>query len=59
MVSNLACDKFPKFSTQPRTPKEIHKVQKRKGREEIGVIWGRKKSVKRGESNQTSSHIPK
>ena len=25
--TNLACDQFAKFSPQPRTPKEIHKVK--------------------------------
>ena len=24
--TNLACDQFPKFSPQPGTPKEIHRV---------------------------------
>ena len=32
--TNLACDQFPKCSPQPGTPKEIHKVEKRRGREE-------------------------
>ena len=26
-MTNLACDQFAKFSPQPRTPKEIHKVK--------------------------------
>ena len=25
--TNLACDQFPKFSPQPRTPKEIHRAK--------------------------------
>ena len=25
--TNLACDQFPKFSPQPGTPKEIHRVK--------------------------------
>ena len=49
--TNLACDQFPKFSPQPRTPKEIHNVEKQREREEIEVTWGRKRRVKRGESN--------
>ena len=44
--TNLACDQFPKFSPQPEIPKEIHKVGKRRGREETEVTWGRKKKVK-------------
>ena len=34
-------------------------MEKRRGRGEIEVIWGRKGRVKRGESNQTSNHTPK
>ena len=54
--TNLACDQFPKCSPQPGTPKEIHKVEKRRGREEIVVTWGRKRRVKRGESDQASNY---
>ena len=32
--SNLASNQFPKCSPQPRTPREIRKVEKRRGREE-------------------------
>ena len=28
--TNLACDQFPKFSPQPGTPKEIHRVKQRR-----------------------------
>ena len=52
--TNLASNQFPKCSPQPRTPKEIHKVEKRREREEIEVTWGRKRRVKRGESDQAS-----
>ena len=43
--TNLSCDQFPKFSPQPRTHKDIHRVKKRRegGREEIEVTWGIKK----------------
>jgi len=34
-------------------------VEKRSGREEIEVTWGRKGRVKRGERNQASNHTPK
>ena len=33
-------------------------VEKRRGREEIEVTWGRKRRVKRGESNLASNHFP-
>ena len=49
-------NQFPKCSPQPGTPKEIHKVEKRRGREEIVVTWGRKRRVKRGESDQASNY---
>ena len=32
--ANLASNQFPKCSPQPRTPREIRKVEKRRGREE-------------------------
>ena len=35
------------------------KFREERGREEIEVIWGRKKRVKRRESNQASNHTPK
>ena len=28
--TNLACDQFPKFSPQPRTPKEVYRVKQRR-----------------------------
>ena len=28
--NQLACDQFPKFSPQPGTPKEIHRVKQRR-----------------------------
>ena len=34
-------------------------TEKRRGREEIEVTWGRKERVKRGESNEASYHTPK
>ena len=34
-------------------------VEERRGRQEIDVTWGRKGSVKRGESNRTSNHTPR
>ena len=43
-----ASNEFPKCSPQPETPKEIHKVEKRSGRQEIEVTWWRKTRVKRG-----------
>ena len=33
--ANLASNQFPKHSPQPRIPREIHKVEKRREREEI------------------------
>ena len=34
-------------------------MEKRRGRREVEVTWGRKRRVKRGESNQDSNHTPK
>jgi len=34
-------------------------VEKRRGREEIEVTWGRKRRVKRGREYQASNHTPK
>ena len=34
-------------------------MEKRRGRKEIEVTWGRKRRVKRGERNQASNHTPK
>ena len=45
--TSLANDQFPKCSPQPGTPKEIHKVAKKRWREETEVTWGRKGRVKR------------
>ena len=51
--------RLPKCSPQPRTPTEIHRIGlRREGGEEIEVTWGRKRRVKRGESNQASNHTP-
>ena len=33
--TNLASNQFPKCSSHPRTPKDIHRVENRRGREEI------------------------
>ena len=33
--TNLASNQFPKCSPHPRTPKDIHRVENRRGREEI------------------------
>ena len=41
--TNLANTQFPKCSPQPRTPREIHKVEKRRGREEIRGDLGKKR----------------
>ena len=51
--TDLASNQFPKCSPQPQTHTEVHRgsqiwVGKRRGREEIEVTWGRKRSVKRG-----------
>ena len=57
---NLTSNQFPKCSPQPRTPREIQSyIEKRRGREEIEVTWGRKRRVKRRESNQAGNHTPK
>ena len=55
--SNLVSNQFLKCSPQPRTPRDIHKVEKRRGRKEIEVTWGRKGRFKRGESNQVSNQM--
>ena len=48
--TNLACDQFPKCSPQPGTPTDSQGwVEKRRGREEIEVTWGRKKKSQKGE----------
>ena len=52
-------NQFPKCSPQPRTPREIHKVKKRRGSKEIEVTQERKGRVKTGESSQASNYIPK
>ena len=57
--TNLASNQFPKCSPQPRTPREIHKVKKRRGSKEIEVTQKRKGRVKTGESSQASNYIPK
>ena len=57
--TSLASNQFPRCSPHSGTPKEIHKVEKRREREEIEVTWGRKRRVKREENNQASNHTPK
>ena len=43
-----ASNQFPKCSPQSRTHKEIQSwVEKRRGREEVEMTWGRKHSQKR------------
>ena len=44
--TDLASSQFPKCSPQAGTAKKIHRVGKRRGREEIEVTWGRKRRVK-------------
>ena len=45
----------PRVFSIAQTPTEIHRIDlKRRRREEIEVIWGRKKRVKRG--RESSSH---
>ena len=57
---NLAINQFPMCSPQSGTPREVHSyIEKRSGREEIEVTWGRKGGVKRGESNLARNQIPK
>ena len=46
--TDLDSDQFPKCSPQTGITKEIQSwVEKRRGREEIEVTWGRKRSEKR------------
>ena len=46
--ADLVSDQFPKCSPQPRTSRDSqHWVEKRRGREEIEVTYGRKRRVKR------------
>ena len=48
--TDLACDQFLKCSPQPGTPTDSQGwVEKRRGREEIEVTWGRKKKSQKGE----------
>ena len=43
----------------PEHPKRVTELSREeKGREEIEVTWGRKRRVKRGESNQAGNHTP-
>jgi len=48
--TDLASNQFPKCSPQPKIPKKDSQswAEKRSGREEIEVTWGRKRRVKRG-----------
>ena len=53
--TSLACDQFPKFSPQPGTPKEIHRVGYRRegGGRSRGDLGEKKESQKgRGQSSQ-------
>ena len=46
---DLASNQFPKCSPQPGIPRDSQsQVEKRRGKEEIEVTWGRKKRVKKG-----------
>ena len=46
--TDLASNQFPVFSTARNTQKDSQSwVEKRRGREEIEVTWGRKESQKR------------
>ena len=46
------------FSTAQNTQKDSQSwVEKRRGREEIEVTWGRKRIIKRGESKLASNHF--
>ena len=57
---NLVSNQVPQCSPQPRTHRDSPRwVEKRWGREEIEMTWGRKEKVKRGESNQVNNHTPK
>ena len=58
--TDLASNQFPKYSPQPRTPRDSQsEVEKRRGREEKELTWERKGRVKRGESSKASNHTPK
>ena len=51
--TSLASNQFPKCCPQPRTPSKIHKVERRRNREETEVIWGEKSDSQKG-SEQSS-----
>ena len=51
--TNLASNQFPKCCPQPRTPSKIHKVERRRIREETEMIWGEKRDSQKG-SEQSS-----
>ena len=52
--TDLASNQFPKCSPQPGIPRDSQSwVEKRSGREEIEVTWGRKGRFK-GERGQSS-----
>ena len=57
--TDLASNQFPKCSPQPRIPKEIQRVEKRRRREEIEVTWGRKRKVKRRRGQSVSNRTPR
>ena len=49
-----------RFSTERDTQRGSQSyMEKRRGRREVEVTWGRKRRVKRGESNQVSNHTSK
>ena len=54
-----ANNQFPVFSIARNSQRDSRsEVEKRRGREEIEVTWGRKGRVKRGENNKASNHTP-
>ena len=58
--TNLASNQFPKCSPQPRTPREIDRVNREeKGEGGNRGDLGEKRESQRGESNQASNHTPK
>ena len=49
-----------RFSTERDTQRGSQSyMEKRRGRREVEVTWGRKRRVKRGKSNQASNCTPK
>ena len=59
--TDLGSTLFPKFSSHPRTPTEIHRIGLRKEWREggnRGNLGEKKGELKGGESDQTSNHTP-